>query len=663
MHESTVYSVSSKTPTLTTGVQASSLCWMAFALILLTGLLIRLYFIVDADGALLVGCDQPFVDQTRPLVESKQFLTFEAFYYPPLPSLVTAALAVPLSWLYPQFDLSVFCRCILIGVSVATIAVTFAIGLLWGLWVAIVAAVTFSFSMLTVVNTGNVQVFSTLFVTVALYCLLTSLDRASRRRLFLMGASIGCGVASKYFPVMVLPMVFVPHLWDWVFHSEQGRYCASEDLEGGSLPQSSWMSVAWTAMVGSVAVVGLLTAVTWMVRNEWFLEAAQAVYALSPHEHDFAYHQEPIHKLMRLAVFGVAAVGIVAAAVLWGQRRSGLTPLGWLWFVYRCHWRWLVPLGGFLVAVTTMLAIPAALNLNNYLRYTTWMAQAYGSADGGMFPHGHPAPPYLLSFIPESIGIPLFFLALAGMSISIWTRDVRALVVGLVMVPMYIMLEMSSVKVNRYALELMPVLCLFAALAVEWGRKRCRSSAQTAVLGLLTTSVVIFTVLYTLSWASFYRPLVDVRAATVEWLTMHVPVGATVGMKAHLWLDGSPQLIPDPIRLTEYQIQSYVDRPEWVVVPKLVTAVVDQYRQLTARGYQYQASDWSPQEPPPQEELTFLLEVLSQQHYVLAHEVEKTQTLWGLSFAPQRFGEHTWMREHGNAYGIQIYRRRDVAGL
>jgi len=222
------------------------------------------------------------------------------------------------------------------------------------------------------------------------------------------------------------------------------------------------------------------------------------------------------------------------------------------------------------------------------------------------------------------------------------------------------MLERSSVKVNRYVLELMPVFCLFGAIAMERVSQTKPATLWRPVSLALCAAIVGYSAFYSLAWANFYSPERDVRVETVEWLKANVHSGSYIGMNAKLWLEGSPELIPDPSLLGEFRITSYTAYPEYIILPKLVHAVMSQYIALTDRGYQYRPKDWSPQSPPPSRELTALADVIQHKQYMLVKDFEKTPERFGLSFGPQRFGGPTWFREHAGAYGIQIYQKRSM---
>ena len=217
-------------------------------------------------------------------------------------------------------------------------------------------------------------------------------------------------------------------------------------------------------------------------------------------------------------------------------------------------------------------------------------------------------------------------------------------------------------KVNRYALELMPVFCLFAAIGIERLRRVSSSSVWRIIWIGLSVTIFSYSTLYVLAWANVTRPNRDVRIEAAEWIKSHVSEGTHIGMKGHLWVANSPQLIPDPMLLGDYKIENYTSLPEYVILPKLLFEVAYQYGALTAAGHQYNEKDWSPQQAPPLDELNALVNIVNQQQYLLIKEFERFPALGGVSFDNERFGNRTWLREHAGPYGIQIYQKRKVSG-
>lgn len=635
---------------------------VSLSIILIAAAVLRLYVITDwHHGSLLLTgtCNQPLVDEIQPLVASKNLLKFEAFFYPPVAPLVITMVATPMMAVFSEnLDLGVFCRCLSIGISVATLVVLYFIGKEWGRRVGFIAVVLFAVTMIAVVSTENVQVYSTFFVMLALYCFFRSLRHPSRWSLALMGVFLGLGVATKYFPIVLSLMLFLVY-FAVREKAEILPYNGAFAIVSAA-SRRGFPNILWNGVLYSFFFVCLTILYLGLFHDTAVMDAIRTIYDGSAHDNPFEYHLHSIVRIYHLGLLGVGSVAVLTGLGILVPRLQHMSSWEWIARYYHRHWLWILPSAGMGVTLLVTLGIPVALNPNNYFRYTAWAAQAYASGDNGMFPAGRPAPSYFLSFFPENLGIPLFIIGCLGMVHCLWSRDRKALFLFFIMLPMYLMLERSSVKVNRYALELMPVFCLFGAIAIDRVSLIKPATLWRTVSLTICAAIIGYSAFYSLAWANFYSPVRDVRVETVEWLKANVHSGSYIGMNAKLILEGSPELIPDPGLLGEFRITHYTDYPEYVVLPKLAHAIMSQYIALTDGGYQYHQNDWLPQYPPPSRELTALADVIHQKQYMLVKEFEKTPEIWGLSFGPQRFGGPTWFREHAGAYGIQIYQKRST---
>jgi hypothetical protein len=278
-----------------------------------------------------------------------------------------------------------------------------------------------------------------------------------------------------------------------------------------------------------------------------------------------------------------------------------------------------------------------------------------------MFPRGNPAPSYFFAYFPESLGLALFILGCLAILYCLFARDQKAILLLAIMLPLYIVLELSAVKVNRFALDLMPPFCILSGvlLAGLWKRKPSifYKALSVGVFGV----VFLYSAVYSLAWANFQRPEINIPAQTAEWVHEHVPPGSRIGMKGEFWLVGSPTLLPDPEMLKGYHITDYASSPDYILLPKLVYEIVKQYADLTRSGYVYRTDDWLPELPPPPVEQAVLLESISQGQYELVQQFEKVPSVFGITFAPRGLlGGRTWFREHAGDYGIQVYRKRSL---
>ena len=632
--------------------------WLTLIMVVALALRIFPHTYYNGGDLKLVGTCGQLIDEVKPLVESGNILHFEMFYYPPVAPLIVASTATFIQNIIPRnlFNLGLHCLLITIGLSVATIIPVYLIGREWSKGTGLVAASFYAVTMIAVASADTVQVYPTFFAMFAVYFFCRSLRTASRLNLILIGVSLGLGVASKYFPLMLIGMLFLRHLI--------GNKHLSSDVDVAKEPDAVmeskagailWNMLLYGVLLGSIG--GLFAGIFYRAN---VLQAFKTVYDSSPHEHPFEYHLPALNPLYNIAVLAMAVMAIVAIGLLYMPHLQGIS--AWQWFkdFSRRNRLWFLPSVAFIVTLCLALGVPVVLNLNNYLRATLWIAKDYMSTDGGIFPSGRPAPSYFFSFFPENLGLPLFVLGCIGICYAFLARDRRAMFIVGISLPLYVMLEFSSAKVNRFALDLMPLFCLFAAICVV--RLLCAANSKAVRACLAGAMVLIFSysAIYSLAWGNFQRPQRDVRIEAVQWVKNEIPPGSQIGTRARLWVAASPGLLPDTALLKGYQITDYSSSPEYILLPKLVYAVVKQYDELSKAGYIYTAQDWWPQLPPSDTEATVLVALIEQSQYEMVHEVEKSPEIWGVKFPPQSLGRQTWLLEHAGAYGIQIYKKRTV---
>lgn len=633
-------------------------------LILLVAAFLRLFMFADFNNGSFsfVGTGGQLLDEVKPLVEAKNPLHFEIFFYPPVAPLIVASTALVAQAALPgSFDLGLYCFFLNIAFSLGTIIAVYLIGKEWGPNVGLAAASLYAVTMIAVASCNNIQVYSTFFAMFAIYYFYRSLQSQSTCDLVLMGVSLGLAVASKYFPAILFLMLFLVH---FVVrrNTSQGRTAGVVGKEHAQTSHNL-VSLAWSGMLyGLLLIMGGLLYLG-MFHRESVMAAFKMIYDGHQHDHPFEYHLSAIARLYNVGLLATGMVAIVPGLGLLLPIIAKLSP--WEWFKQFCRRNrlWVIPFSSMMTTVIIMVGIPAAMNLNNYIKYTTWIAKAYGSADNGMFPGGNPAPSYLFSYFPENLGIPLFILCCLGILYCLYIRDQKGILLMTVSLPLYVVLELSSVKVNRFALELMPLFCLFAGILIVrmWHRKSLLLYKSV----VLATFVVVFlySASYSLAWANFERVVRKVTVETAEWVNVHVPAESRIGMKAEFWLTGSPNLLPDPAMLKGFQITQYTDYPEYILFPKLLYALVKQSEELSQAGYVYRPEDWSPQLPPSPADAAVLSDIIHQKQYVLVKEFEKTPSLFGIDFGAHSLGRRTWFLEHYGSYGIQVYKNRSIEQL
>lgn len=147
--------------------------------------------------------------------------------------------------------------------------------------------------------------------------------------------------------------------------------------------------------------------------------------------------------------------------------------------------------------------------------------------------HFEGTPPYLYvitNWLPWSLGWPLEVLTLAGLLYAM-LRAVRGeqgdwLVLAWLL-PYLLVAGSWYAKFIRYALPLLPLLCLLAGrLAVDVYRKAQGWPARAAV-GLLATGVLAASLFYVLAYLHIYAHP-DTRVQALRWVRQHVSPGATI---------------------------------------------------------------------------------------------------------------------------------------
>ncbi len=118
-------------------------------------------------------------------------------------------------------------------------------------------------------------------------------------------------------------------------------------------------------------------------------------------------------------------------------------------------------------------------------------------------------------------------LGVLGLAWAAVKRTRSDLLVLSLVVPYLLVLGPGYMKFIRYAIPLLPWLCLLAArLLLGLGERAARPAARLAVAA--TAAVVLGTsLLYTLAYLNVYRQP-DARLQAAEWIHRHLPPGATV---------------------------------------------------------------------------------------------------------------------------------------
>lgn len=625
------------------------------ALIMLVGAMLRLFAFTEISNGTLrfVGtCGQLF-DEARPLFDARNPLHFEVFFYPPVAPMIVASTGLLLQAVWPEvLDFARYCLLFNVGVSIATLLIVYLVGREWSVPVGLAAMSFYAVTMIAIYSSDNVQMYPTFFSMLALYFFFRSVRKQSVINLTSMGVFLGLGVASKYFPIMFALMLFMVY---FLQHAWQGR---GVHMERSSGRRHQRLEFAWNCLLYAILIGTIAICYAAVFHRDVVLAGFKFLYDGHPHEHPFEYHLSTLNRFYNISTLGVGLLAGLVATGIYIPHRQGISAWEWFQRFSRRNWLWLTPLASMVLTLVMAIGIPAALNLNNYLKYTTWIAKGYGSADGGFFPAGNPAPSYLFSYFPESVGIPLFVLSCLGIGYCLFARDKKAILLLIIALPLYITLELSSVKVNRFAMDLMPLLCLFSAIVIVQFSKRSHAAIIRTISVLIFIGVFLYSALYSLAWASLQSSLRSVPSQTAEWINRHIAPGSQLGMKANLWLAGSPGLLPDPATLTKFRITEYTEYPDFIILPKTLYEIMRQYADLTRSGYIYRPEDWSPFPPPMSDEVAILVDVIDEQQYELVKEFERKPSVFGITFPPQSLSGRTWLLEHTGPYGMRFYKKR-----
>jgi dolichyl-phosphate-mannose-protein mannosyltransferase len=630
--------------------------WVSGLLILALG--VRLFGAVGVDesGWVMSGCDEPFIAEIAPILATGDPLHFPVFFYPPAPALITAAMARVWAAIGGGGELGAQCRAIALIFSVATVGLVYLLGRFWGQIHARIAMALYAVTMIAVLVQGNVQVYSTFFVALALYCVLRADAEGRTAPLALAGISLGLGVASKYSPIFFSGMLLAPSLL-----SRSTRRGITAPYEATALREETtgetrdWLSRVFVSALLVVIAVTLLTLWLGIVERDEAYGLIRQLYDQQTHVNPFEYHLEWIDRLYSVALSAVALIGLLASLTFAIPQWRGVPAWDSAKSFYALNRLWIVPVFFLILTAAVVIGLPALANVSDFVRYFVYIAKGAKSGDSGMFPEHSPAVSYIGGYIPENTGLPLFAAGLIGIVYALIRRDRRALIILAGALPAYIILELTRVKINRYSLELIPVWCVLAAVWLgDFWHRRYRLSRLLAPA--VTVGIVIYSLLYALAWAQLFSPRANVQREAGRWLNVTVPKGTSLGVGSSLLVTGSPELLPDAHLLRGYHLLNYRDDPEYVLLPNGVYAVVQQYVEGLRHGYVYTPNDWFPSLPTTAD-LDVLTRIVQQNGYELVKEFAHTPSILGIKFGSQSLTGRTLFVEHSPASGLRVYRR------
>lgn len=624
--------------------------WITGALTLAFALRVSVF---AGNGAFSPGCDEPFLQQVAPILRSGNPLRFEVLFYPPVPSFIVATFAGAWQLLGGQGDIAAQCGVIGLLFSLATVGVVGMLGRFWGKQHGLIAMTLYAVTMIAVVIQGNVQVYSTFFVSLALLHALRSETDPSSRRLALTGICLGLGVASKYAPIFFSGILFIPYVLSrWVSTGKVAPPALTSRLQrSGTTLNRAWQ-------VGTLMLMGLAFGILWigLVEKESVYAVLRRLYEQRAHENPFDYHLPWINRLYQAGLAGVSVVAATSGLTLLLPWIRGIPPWDWARSLCSRHRLWIIPCAALILTLAVAIGLPGILNVHNYARDFVSIAKQVNAGDNGIFPAYRPAVSYIFGYIPENSGLSIFLALLVGLVYLGIKRNKKAALILAVSLPPYVVLELGRLKINRYALDLFPILCLLAALWLGdlccHRQKLWRLAGRAAVLVILAYSFI-----YSLAWANFYNPRHNAQSEAGRWLTAAIPQGTPLGVRSTLLVTGSPELLPHASFLKPYRLVEYTEAPDYIILPNLVHAVVVQYLEALDKGYTYTATDWFPS-TPSQQDLFVLSRIVRNDGYELVKEFRKRRVLFGLEVNSDSLSGRTWLVEHGAAAGIRIYRRQ-----
>jgi 4-amino-4-deoxy-L-arabinose transferase-like glycosyltransferase len=167
-------------------------------------------------------------------------------------------------------------------------------------------------------------------------------------------------------------------------------------------------------------------------------------------------------------------------------------------------------------------------------------------------------------------------LAIAGMAILAWRAStrVRWMPVILFTLAYFYILSTHSVVFGRYALPLVPPLCLFTSVAVFeaiGAASRLRTLARPAARRVLTAAVVILLVygyaVMTVRWLDLQKRS-DTRSLAAEWLRNNTPRAARVAVENNgpTYLQTAGFRVTGTELLLDKDVEWYRQRVDYLVI-------------------------------------------------------------------------------------------------
>ncbi|HEY2434754.1 MAG TPA: glycosyltransferase family 39 protein [Vicinamibacterales bacterium] len=242
---------------------------------------------------------------------------------------------------------------------------------------------------------------------------------------------------------------------------------------------------------------------------------------------------------------------------------------------------WRLALGMALAAILGFLAgTPyAALDAPAFLAGTRALHDHLASGhvhDGQQLAIGSPLRAYAFDLLPAAVGWPVVIVAAAGFVLLLVRQRREA--VALVSFPVAYLAAAStgSTVFARYALPLVPFICVAAAEAIASLAGRAGHYKVAVVVAL--SALLAFPSMRAAFWLDTLLARTDSRLLAAQWIAAHVPSGATIAQTGSVYgkvqwsgsnwretsLDATPQSLPDFVIVPRSPLRLYSRVPESV---------------------------------------------------------------------------------------------------
>lgn len=268
-----------------------------------------------------------------------------------------------------------------------------------------------------------------------------------------------------------------------------------------------------------------------------------------------------------VAIVAVATAWLIAERTTPDRARKACAALGAAAF-------------GFLIgAPYTVLDMPAFLD-GFAAQFSRFAAPLHGPDPAWQLYLKHLSPAWARATVP---------LALAGIAVALWRAPARWLPAVVFTVTYFYVLSSHSHVFGRYALPLIPMLCIFmavAAMEIVALLQRWRPLARPALRPLLVAAVAAPllwpTAGETIKWLDRHKRA-DTRAIAAEWLKSNTPKGTRVAVEnsGPTYLDSAGFKVAGNQVLIDRPIDWYRSRVDYLVIS---TADLTRYGDYVGAG-------------------------------------------------------------------------------